>query len=491
MSARAVDTSTWSRRVAVVGGAWGVVASAYLFAASVDKHTISVLHNESARRSELGYSVVAFAVALVAVVVALTIRSWMVCWVVGLLGLVYATAAAMAVDASDQPQRLVSMLVLVGPPLCLLTIAGVLSCAGSERRRFAVAGFVVGYVVLGAALVSTWLEDPIDQARLFGGLQSGWALERAVDNVYIDDAGRVWGVQPWEGTAPADLYLRDRETGAFELVGTRDVGWPPMVIGSDASGQTWFVSSDADDPFVPLIERYQSGRFVRTPRPQAALPPLDAVALAREEGTLFGLHSNFSLPARAVLEVLDGPRWRTVATPISHAGRLALVDAAVGREGELWVWHDGRAEILYRYDGSSWSTRRLPFDVEPSWQAAPSDTALDPFRTFISGDGGRLWLHDRDAGRLVGLLPDGSLVRGHPMPADVVPLVIRDGVAWCRGPSGLLLVDARGDVLYDSTTEGMPDMEIESVAVGETSAWVRAWLGDGRFLVRFDYRTVT
>lgn len=489
--ARRARWGRWARWSAVAGGAAGVLAGGYLVETSADKHVISILHNEAVRRADLGFGALAMALAAVAVVVALTARHWAAGWALGLLALGFVAAAGRAVDASDQPDRLAGLVGLVLPSALLLGIGGLLWCVAGERPRLAVGAFVSGGAVLAAGIAATSLEDPIDQAQLFAGLQPGWEVEDDVDNVFVDDAGRVWGVRPWAAMEVTALHLRDVRTGRFEPVRTRGSGWPPAVVGSDADGRTWFVSSDAADPFAPLVEVHRSGRIAPAPAPDRPLPPLDAVALDRGAGILFGLHSDFAVPAVAVLEVLEGATWTTVATPISHAGRFALVDAAVGTEGELWVWHDGEPDVLHRYDGTTWRTRRLPFDLEPTTERAPAETALDPFRTFIRDGDGHLWVFDREVGRLVGIHPDGSVRRGRRLPADATPLVVdRDGFVWCRSPSGLVVVDDDGVVRYDSAAAGMPDLEVESVAVDRSLAWVRGTLGDGTVLLRFDHGDV-
>jgi len=478
----------WPRRLAVAGGVWGMAACAHLLATSVDKHVISVLHNASARHGALGYSLLGMAVSAAAVIVAVAVRHWAAGGVLGLLALMVAWFTGSALDASDQPNRLAGLVWLVLPPVALLLAGGLWWCLAGDRRRVAVPGFVTGVGVLGLLLAVTWLEEPIAEARVFAGLQPGWEVEDAVDDVVVDDAGRVWGVRPWKEMAPATLYLRDPSTGRFEVVGERAVGWPPTVLGVDAQDRTWFVSSDADDPFAPLIEAYVDGQVTPAPPSPIPLPPFDAVTLDRGQGTLFALHSDFALPAHAVLEVLQDGRWSTVATPITHAGRLALVDAAVDRAGGLWVWHDGAPRLLHRYDALGWSTRLLPFDAEPTTATAPEETGLDPFRTFLPGPNGELWVVDAAAHRLVLLDPDERVLRDRPLPDGAVPLALdAAGLAWCRGPSGLLVVDEQGAVRYDAASEGLPEMVVETVAIGRTDAWVRTTFGQSSVLLRFDH----
>ena len=98
----------------------------------------------------------------------------------------------------------------------------------------------------------------------------------------------------------------------------------------------------------------------------------------------------------AVLGRFDGTGWRADATPITSPSRLARLDMAVDPDGVLWVWHEGEPATLWRFDGSAWSTVRLPFDVESTAELPQVSPSVDPFATFLVAPDGALWLFDRD-----------------------------------------------------------------------------------------------
>ena len=261
------------------------------------------------------------------------------------------------------------------------------------------------------------------------------------------------------------------------------------MLGTDADGATWLVGSDASDPFEPVVETFLDGRFTRIAAPDVPLPPLDAVALDRRRGRLYALHSDFRIPARAVLERFDGTGWRAEATPITSPSRVARLDMAVDPDGVLWVWHEGEPATLWRFDGSAWSTVPLPFDVEPTADLPELSPSVDPFATFLVAPDGALWLFDRDRARLVLLDDAGGIDDTRPLDEECTPLVIdRDERVWCRGPVGLLVVAPDGRVVYDAEVAGIPDSTVLSIAVAPDAAWVRLERGRAVALLRFDHR---
>jgi hypothetical protein len=257
----------------------------------------------------------------------------------------------------------------------------------APRRVLATVGLAGGLVVVVPGLAVTWLEGPLEEARVFAGLHPAWHVERQLDHVVVDDAGNAWGVRPWEAAALVSLSLRDPGTGRFEAALDRAEGRPPLVLGTDARGATWMVSSELDDPFEPVFEYYLEGRFTRIEPPERPLPPLDAVALDSRRTRVYGLHSNFAIPGRAVLEVYEDGKWHAIDTPVAYRDRASLVDMAVGLDGHVWVWHDEQSSTLHRYDGRSWNTVELAFDIESSADLSLLSPALDPFQALLRSPG--------------------------------------------------------------------------------------------------------
>lgn len=189
-----------------------------------------------------------------------------------------------------------------------------------------------------------------------------------------------------------------------------------------------------------------------------------------------------------MLEVYEDGQWHAVDTPVAYRDRTSLVDMAVDRDGHLWVWHDEQPSTLHRYDGRSWNTVELAFDIESTADFSLLSPALDPFQALVRSPDGRLWVFDHDGRRLAQLTPTGPLVRTRPLPNEAVPLTVDDrGRAWCRGPVGLLVVDDSGQLLYDAEASGIPGSRVEAVAVTEETAWVELVRGAARELLRFDH----
>jgi hypothetical protein len=470
-----------------VGAVWGVVAVGYLLSRWIDTTTTSMLHNPTARRADIGWGVLALLVALVAAVAVVRASPRALRVLLPILAPAYGVAAMRALDASPRRDRLASELLFTVPPTVLLLAAAVLVVVATAHHPLRVAIEAVAVVSLVAVLLgATLLRDPASEARVFAGLLPYWQVEREVDNAFVDDAGVVWGVRPWALAETAGLYRFD--DGRFLHVADRDDGWPPTVVGTLADGGTVMVSSARDNPFEPIFEVHRDGAIERLPTPQPPLPPLDGIAVDAASGRVFGLHSDFAVPARAVLEIFDDGEWETVDTPLEHAGRLASVDVAVDRRGRLWVWHGGEPATIHRFDGREWTSARLPFRARSATDVAALPLTMDPFDTFLPDGSGNLWLFDSDRSRLATLAPDDSLTVGPVLPEDCVPVTLdHRRRVWCREPGGLTIVGRDGAVLYDTRRSGLPTVEVVSVAVGAEHAWVLVQRGEGQALLRFDH----
>jgi hypothetical protein len=480
---------TVARALGAAGAIWGLAVMAVFVADRIDSTTLSVLHNAGARRGDIGYALAAIAAALAALVAAVVGTAWFKGWLLAGFGVAYATLAAEAVAASTHHDRLGGFLLLaVAPSVPVLAAAVVWAWAVHLVHALAVVGLVTSLVVITPVLGGTVLQDNLQEVRLFAGHQPHWMVEHRADNAFVDGLGRVWGVQPWRLADTAALHLRDPLSGRFEVLLTRPDGWPPSVIGTDAGGRTWLVSSELADPFAPVFDYEVDGHIARLPGPDRPLPPLDAVALDTGRGNIVALHSDLSLDARAVLEIHDAERgWRTVTTPVAHPGRTATIDIAVDRRGAVVVWHEGRPDLLHRYDGTRWERLTLPFAAASITDAASAPIALDPFRAFVPGVDAALRLHDPVGGRLVTLDEAGAVSGTVPL-RDGVPLAVdSEGRVWVRGPRGLVLLSAEGEPIYDSAAAGLPSAVVESVAVGEEHAWLLVRRGRATTLLRFDH----
>jgi hypothetical protein len=473
----------------ITGAVWGAVSMTYLLYTWVDGSTPSWLHNASARRADLTYGALALvsAIAVLVLFVSPLRRTAVVGAAVG--ALLYVTAGLNAIESSERHDRLASVFVFVVPAVALMVAAALRGASALTRPGWRGPVIVAAGLALAAfVLTFTWAEGPIEEQRVFAGLLPSWQLERRVDQVIVDDADNVWGFLPWEETETVTASLLDRRTDTFEPRRERAASWPPIVLGTDAGGATWLVGSDASDPFEPVVETFRDGRFTRIPAPDVPLPPLDAVALDRPRGRLYALHSDFTIPARAVLERFDGTSWRADTTPITSPSRLARLDMAVDPDGVLWVWHEGAPAMLWRFDGSVWSTVPLPFDVEATRDVPQLSPSVDPFATFLVAPDGALWLFDRDRARLVQLDEDGDVDATRPLDEECTPLVIdREERVWCRGPVGLLVVAPDGRVVYDAEVAGIPVSTVLSIAVASDAAWVRLERDRAVELLRFDH----
>jgi hypothetical protein len=485
-----VNTRRRGRALGITGAVLGAVSMAYLLSTWVDGSTASWLHNPSARRADLTYGAVALVTAFAVLILFISPlrRTAVVGSAVG--ALLYGTAGLNAIESSERHDRLASAVVLVVPALVLMVAAALRGSSALTRPSWRGPVIVSAALALAAfVLTFTWAEGPIEEHRIFAGLLPSWHLERRVDHVIVDEADNAWGFLPWEETETVTASLLDRRTDTFEALRERAASWPPIVLGTDVSDATWLVGSDASDPFEPVVETFRDGRFTRIPAPDVPLPPLDAVALDRQRGTLYALHTDFAIPARAVLERFDGTSWRADATPITSPSRLARLDMAVDPDGVLWVWHEGAPATLWRFDGSVWSTVRLPFDVEATREVPQLAPSLDPFATFLVAPDGALWLFDRDRARLVRLDEAGDIDATRPLDEECTPLVIdRDERVWCRGPVGLLVVSPDGRVVYDAEVAGIPDSIVLSIAVASDAAWLRLERDRAVHLLRFDHR---
>lgn len=479
-----------ARLVGVAGAVWAVVAAGYLLSRWVDETTVSILHNPAARRADLGWGVLALVIGMAALAALLRTPPRALRVVLPLAALGYGVTTALALNASARRDRLASDLLFSVAPTLLMVVAAVILVAAMAHHPVRVAVEAAAVVaVVSVLLGTTLLRDPTSEARVFAGLVPHWQVERAVDNVFVDDAGTAWGVRPWALAETATLYRLDG--GRFERVADREDGWPPTVVGTLAGGATVMVLSERDDPFEPVFEVHRDGKVERLPAPDPPLPPLDAVAVDPATGRVFGLHSDFAVPARAVLEIYDDGRWETVETPLEHSGRVASVDAGVDPRGRLWVWHDGDPATIHRYDEGRWTSVRLPFRARSATDVDEPPLTMDPFDTFLHDRRGALWLLDADADRLVTLGRNDEVVAGPELPADCVPVALdRRQRVWCRYPGGLGVVGPDGEDVYDTRRSGLPSFDVESVAVADDRAWVRVQRGRAEELLRFDHATV-
>ncbi|MDQ4134293.1 MAG: hypothetical protein M3179_14090 [Actinomycetota bacterium] len=474
------------RVVALVGALTVVGGAAYLTATAVNVNTPSLLQNQSARTPGLGYAAGALAVAIVTAIVVARRRDPGAGEgaVLVVIGVALAALGTEAVAQSDREVLLPTLALAVYLPAALLIGGGCVLCATHSRE--ALVGGMALVVGLTGVLAATLLVERSDEAVVALGLHEDWEQVTEVDKVFVDGAGHTWGVRPWEQAAPATLSLQ--ESGTFRETADRRPAWPPTVLGSDASGTTWIVFSEIDDPFQPVFETYRDGQFSTVPSPASPLPPLDAVVLDGARTRLLGIHSDFAVPSSLVLEVFEAGRWRTEPTPMTTPGRATSVDMAVDSSGRVWVWHDSDPTRIQRYDGTIWTAVPLPFDLETTTDLDAPPISIDAFRTFFADANGALWLYDRDGSQLVAIDETGAS-GPRPLPAGCTPLTFDfDGRIWCGTGDGLVIVDVDGTSAYDSRDDDLHEFEPVDVAVGPDKAWLLVRRDDRQQLLAFQYR---
>lgn len=474
------------RAVALAGALWGIGANAYLVARSVDETVPSFLQNPTARHDDLVHAFVGGAcfTAALALLLVRRVPEVVRLVVVAVLAVTGVTFTAEAIVLSAQPNALVGLVVIALPPFVLLAM-GVVAVAFARGRPL-LGGVLAVLLALSVAVLDLFvIDDPFREATVFLGLHANWRPEPDVENAFVDGAGNVWGVQPWRIASPSALSLR--RDGRFVELEERAHGWPPTIVGVDGSGATWIASSRLDDPFDPVIERYHDDRLDQVPAPERRLPPFDAVAVDRRGHRFYALHTDFGIPARMVLEIHDGGRWLARVTPLVVDERPRAIDLAVDPDGRVWVWHGESADRVYIFESGVWSVVRLGFEASPG-DVGHDPITLDPYDVFVAGPEGSLWMFDEGTRRLVQPPVTSGEAVSIPLPAGCTPLAF-DGEArvWCAGRGRLRVVDASGDVVYDSLAQGLPSFRVESVAIGEEEAWVAVTRGDARQLLRFDH----
>lgn len=474
------------RAVALAGALWGIGANAYLVARSVDETVPSFLQNPTARHDDLVHAFAGGACFTAALVLLLVRRAPEAVRLVAgaVLAVTGVTLTAEATVLSAQPNALVGLAVLAMPPFVLLA-TGVVAVAFSRRRRL-LGGMLAVALALSVTILDLFvIDDPFREATVFLGLHANWRPEPDVENAFVDGAGNVWGVQPWRSASPSALSRR--RDGRFVELEERAHGWPPTIVGVDGSGATWIASSRLDDPFDPVVERYHDGRLEPVPSPARRLPPFDAVAVDPKGHRFYALHTDFAIPARMVLEIHDGARWVARPTPLIVDERPRTIDLAVDPDGRVWVWHGESPDRAYVFSDGVWSVVRLGFEASAG-DVGHDPITLDPYEVFVSDPDRRLWMFDERTLRLVPASVTNAEATAISLPTGCTPLAF-DGEArvWCAGRGRLRVVDASGDVVYDSLAQGLPIFRVQSVAIGEEEAWVVVTRGDARQLLRFDH----
>lgn len=474
------------RGVALTGALWGIGANAYMVVRSVDETVPSFLHNPTARHDDLLHAFAGGAcfTAALALLFVPRVSEVFRLVAVAVLGVAGVTLTAEAIVLSAQPNALVGLVVLALPPFVFLAM-GVVAMAFARGQPL-LGGVLAVLLALSVAVLDLFvIDDPFREATVFLGLHANWRPEPEVENAFVDGAGNVWGVQPWRIASPSALSLRS--DGRFVELEERAHGWPPTIVGVDGSGATWIASSRLDDPFDPVVERYHDGRLEPVPPPARRLPPFDAVAVDPKGHRFYALHTDFGIPARMVLEIHDGSRWLARVTPLVVDERPRTIDLAVDPGGRVWVWLGDAPDLAYVFANGVWTVVRLGFEASPG-DVGHDPITLDPYEVFVPGTDGRLWMFDAGARRLVQPSPEGEAADAIPLPAECTPLAF-DGQArvWCSGAERLRVVDAGGDVVYDSLAQGLPGFRVESVSIGKREAWVVVTRGDARQLLRFDH----
>lgn len=168
----------------------------------------------------------------------------------------------------------------------------------------------------------------------------------------------------------------------------------------------------------------------------------------------------------------DGATWTRYDDSNSGLVEDLVRSVTVDKNGTLWVGtfdHFKFLGRLWKFDGTNWSTTRLDLKELPS--SFPDALTVD--RNNV------LWLGVKGTtgGAIVRIEGDRwEVLRATDSPwlhGGVSSLVFEDTTAWIGGGSGLVMYDGENWMGFNSTTSGLPDDYVSSVALdSKGNKWV-------------------